>query len=139
MKRLTGLTFSIIIFLTYFVIATKGRIYTIFTMFFPEFHIILLISVLFFGIIYAFFPKTEVKDDNRLVKSLFFIIPFSVFAFSLFINLFFIIAPVPDDGIHYVWLSKLILNGKLYLETPDFYEHYYSNFLFNHNGNYVSI
>jgi len=138
-KRLTGLTFSIIIFLTYFVIATKGRIYTIFTMFFPEFHIILLISVLFFGIIYAFFPKTEVKDDNRLVKSLFFIIPFSVFAFSLFINLFFIIAPVPDDGIHYVWLSKLILNGKLYLETPDFYEHYYSNFLFNHNGNYVSI
>ena len=139
MKRSTGITFSIIIFLTYFVIATKGRIYTIFTMFFPNFHIILLISVLFFGIVYTFLPKKESRKDEKLIRSLFFIIPFLVFAFSLFINRYFIIAPQPDDGIHYVWLSKLILNGKLYLETPDFYEHYYSNFMLNHDSRTVSI
>ncbi len=139
MKRFAGITFSLIILTTYFLLATKGSIYTLFTMFFPKFHIILFISVLFFGMVYAFFPKKESKIDERLIKLLFFIIPFSVFAVALFINRNFIVAPQPDDGIHYVWMSKLILNGKLYLETPDFYEHYYSNFMFHHEGKTVSI
>jgi hypothetical protein len=138
-KRFAGITFSLIILTTYFLFATKGRIYTLFTMFFPKFHIILLLSVLFFGIVYFFLPKKDNKIDERLIKPLFFIIPFSVFAVSLFINRNFIVAPQPDDGIHYVWLSKLITNGRLFMELPEFYEHYHDKFILIREGKFVSI
>lgn len=139
MKRLTGITFSIIIFFLYFFVATKGQIYTIFTIFFPKFHLILLVSMLFFGLYHLYVAKKNEKLNETLLKSMFFVIPIGVFATCLGINLFYIVAPQPDDGIHYVWIAKLISHGRLFMDLPDFYEHYHEKFLLIQNGTYTSI
>ncbi|MGI6395535.1 MAG: hypothetical protein ACOX2F_12560 [bacterium] len=98
-----------------------------------------MLFVVIFGSIYVFLIPKYKKEGKNHLKIFFFLIPCGVFAASFFINRYIIVAPQPEDGIHYVWLSKLILNGKLYLETPDFYEHYYANFMFNRNGKYLSL
>jgi hypothetical protein len=49
------------------------------------------------------------------------------------------VTPQPDDGIHYVWMAKMIANGKIFLELPDFYEHYWNLYVNIYDGKYVSI
>jgi len=49
------------------------------------------------------------------------------------------VTPQPDDGIQYVWMAKMIVNGKIFLDLPDFYEHYWNLYVNIYGGKYVSI
>lgn len=139
MKRTTGILFSLIIFAIYFVFASQGHFYNIFTVFFPKFHLIFLVCALVCGTFAAFCKKKCIFSSEFVSKLFFLIIPVSMGAACLIVNLRVVIAPQPDDGIHYVWLAKMIAHGKVYMELPDYYEHYFNNFLSVHDGKYASI
>lgn len=132
MKRAVGISFALIISALYFVFATKWIPSSIFTAFFPDFHIVFLACVLS-----CFLFKFTLHD--RVLKILFYAIPVLTGMISLYINLFYIVTPQPDDGIQYVWMAKMIANGKIFLELPDFYEHYWNLYVNIYDGKYVSI
>ncbi|HQM85967.1 MAG TPA: hypothetical protein PLD55_14910 [bacterium] len=132
MKRVAGISVAIIISALYFVFATKWIPSSIFTAFFPDFHIIFIICVL---LCFLF----TVTLNDRILKTLFYAIPVLTGLVCLYINLFYIVTPQPDDGIHYVWMAKMIANGKIFLELPDFYEHYWNLYVNIYDGKYVSI
>ena len=70
----------------------------------------------------------------------FFILPVVMFSWSLIYAWKYLqFVPQPADGIHYVWLAKLILTGRFYMEMPDFYENFQSNFVSLHGGKFASI
>lgn len=132
MKRVAGISFALIISALYFVFATKWMPSSIFTAFFPDFHIIFIACVLLY-----FLFKFTLHD--RVLKILFYAIPVLMGMISLYINLFYIVTPQPDDGIQYVWMAKMIANGKIFLDLPDFYEHYWNLYMNIYGGKYVSI
>jgi hypothetical protein len=139
MKRFFGVFFSLIIFLIYFAGATKGAFHTVFTVLFPVFHIILIVSMLIAGNVYVFLWKKKRGFPSLLQKVIFFSLPVAMTLTCVAVNLAFIVAPQPDDGVHYVWLSKLIATGRFYMEIPHFYEHYTGSFIFSHDGRFTSI
>jgi len=131
-KRIAGISVALIISAIYFVFATKWVPSSIVTAFFPDFHIIFLICVL---LCFLF----TVKLNDRILKIMFYLIPVLMGMICLYINLFYIVTPQPDDGIHYVWMAKMIANGKIFLDLPDFYEHYWNLYVNIYGGKYVSI
>lgn len=130
LKKAIGILFALIISTLYFVFATKWAPSTIFTAFFPDFHLIFLLCVL---ICFLF------KVPERTYKILFYAIPVLLGLVCLYINIFYIVTPQPDDGIQYVWMAKMIANGKIFLDLPDFYEHYWNLYMNIYSGKYVSI
>ena len=99
MKRVAGISVALIISALYFVFATKWCPATIFTAFFPDFHIIFIICVL---LCFLF----TVTLNDRILKTLFYAIPVLTGLVCLYINLFYIVTPQPDDGIQYVWMRS---------------------------------
>ena len=79
------------------------------------------------------------KTGKFIAKYSIFVLPVLMFAATLAVNRFVILTEQPEDGVHYVWLAKLIANGNFYLEIPDFYEHYRATFMFVRDGKYTSI
>lgn len=77
---------------------------------------------------------------GRIVKLRYIIFPFIIFFASLLINIFaFKNAPWPIDASHYVWMSRLILQGRLSLPVPELYEHFNEAFMVINNGHYYSL
>jgi len=90
------------------------------------------------ALFFIFKDKFPIKKDLR--KYTFLFIPLFMFGWSLIYAWKYLqFVPQPADGIHYVWLAKLIASGRVYMELPDFYEHYQSNFISMHNGKYASV
>lgn len=93
MKRVVGISFALIISVLYFVFAIKWMPSSIVTAFFPDFHIIFLTCVL------MCFLFTVTLNDCVL-KILFYVIPVLMGMICLYINLFYIVSPQPDNGIY---------------------------------------
>jgi len=123
----------------YFVFSAKGEFYNVFSVFYPRFHIILLICIFVCGSCTLFCRKKLDISGEFVSGVLFYLIPVLMSMTCFIVNGYSIVSPQPEDGIHYVWLAKMIWNGKLFLETPDFYEHYWNNFITISNGKYTSI
>ncbi|MBO4710759.1 hypothetical protein J5681_02440 [bacterium] len=79
------------------------------------------------------------KAGEIVVKYSIIVFPVLMFVATLAVNRFFILTEQPDDGIHYVWLAKLMSNGKFYLDLPEFHEHYTAPFMFMYHDKYTSI
>ncbi|HRZ78928.1 MAG TPA: hypothetical protein P5044_02870 [bacterium] len=139
MKRLTALFFTLAVILLYFVFSVKGSGYTFFTMFYPQFHLILFACVLICGFCTVFCRKKLDISGEFISKVLFYLIPLLMSVTCFIVNRYNIVSPQPEDGIHYVWIAKLIWNGHLALDAPDYYEHYWNNFITLVNGKYTSI
>ncbi len=131
--------FSILFFILYVAVATELRVYSYFTSFFPKLHLLLIPFLVIFPVLYLVKPGILKKTGEFIDKYSIFVLPSLMFFVTLAFNRFFILTEQPEDSIHYVWLAKLIANGRFYLDVPDFYEHYKSHFMFVHDGKYTSI
>jgi hypothetical protein len=138
-EKITAFFFAILFFILYVLVATDLHIHTFFTSFFPKLHLLLLPFILIFPAIYLISPGFFKKVCGLIEKYSIFVLPALTFFISLAVNRLFILTEQPEDGIHYVWLAKIIANGRFYFDIPDFYEHYRNSFLFVHSGKYTSI
>ena len=138
-EKITAFFFAILFFILYVLVATDLHIYTYFTSFFPKLHLLLIPFLFIFPVIYLIKPEIMKKAGVFIEKYSIFVLPVLMFSATLFFNRLFILTEQPEDGIHYVWLAKLIANGRFYLDVPDFYEHYRSHFMFVRDTGYTSI
>jgi hypothetical protein len=140
-KKVPALSVSILIFLIYFVYATKGQVYTVFTVLFPYFHVVAAVLIIVCGNFFSTLSKSNksINVPDKIEKTVFYVLPVAVFLICALLNLFFIVSPQPEDGVHYVWLSKLIGMGSLYMDLPHFYEHHSGSFMFVQEGRFISV
>ena len=138
-EKITAFFFAFLFFVLYILVATELHFYTFFTAFWPTLHIHIAVAVVSLIAIYLIKPEILSKTGNIIVKYSIFVLPLAMFCITLIINRIFIVSEMPDDGAHYVWLAKLIANGKLYLPLPDLADHYSTLFMFMHNDKYASI
>ena len=138
-EKITAFFFAFLFFILYVLVATDLRVYTFFTSFWPSLHLWIAAAVVFLLAVYRIKPEILSKTGNIIVRYSIFVVPVLMFAATLAVNRFIILTEQPDDGLHYVWLAKLMANGRFYLETPDFYEHYKTIFIFVRDGKYTSI
>ena len=137
-RRLMGIFAATVLFAIYFVLATKGVFYSPLTVFFPSYHFCFLLCAFIMVLVFLFKDRIPVRRDYS--RFAFAILPLVLFFWSLIYAWKYLqFVPAPADGIHYVWLAKMISTGRFYMELPDFYEHYQSNFISMHNGKYASI
>lgn len=137
-KRIMGIFAAAVIFIVYFVISTKGVVYSPFTVFFPSYHYCFFVCA--FVMILFFLFRNRVNIKIKADRILFFVLPITLFLWSLIYAWKYLqFVPQPDDGIHYVWLSKLLLQGRVYMELPEFNEHFQCNFITVHDGKFVSV
>lgn len=138
-EKITAFFFAFLFFILYVLVATDLYFLSYFTVFWPKLHIYSAVAAVLFAAIYLIKADVLAKIGEIIVKYSIFVIPVLMFGASLAVNRFVILTEQPDDGLHYVWLAKLIANGKFYLEIPDFYEHYRAPFMFVRDGKYTSI
>ena len=138
-EKITAFFFAILFFILYVLVATDLHVYTYFTAFFPKLHILLIPFAAIFPAIYRLKPEILKKSAEFIAKYAIYVLPVLMFLATLAFNRLFILTENPEDGLHYVWLAKLIANGRFYLDVPDFYEHYHASFMFVHDGKYTSI
>lgn len=138
-EKITAFFFAILFFILYVLVATDLHVHTYFTAFFPQLHILLIPFLLLFPAVYFTIPGVFRKTAEFIAQYSIFAFPVLMFLTTLAVNRIFIPAENPEDCIHYVWLAKLIANGRFYLDVPDFYEHYHASFMFVHDGKYTSI
>ena len=138
-EKITAFFFAALFFILYVLVATDLHVFTYFDAFWPKLHIYSALIVIFLLALYRIKPDILTKAGGIIVRYSIFVLPVLMFAASLAVNRLFILTEQPDDGLHYVWLGKLIANGRFYLDLPDFYEHYRVPFMLMHNGKYSSI
>ena len=138
-EKITAFFFAFLFFILYVLVATDLHVLTYFTAFWPGLHICTAAAVVFLLALYRIKADIPAKIGELIVKYSIFVLPVLMFAASLAVNRFVVLTEQPDDGLHYVWLAKLIANGKFYLDVPDFYEHYRAPFMFVRDGKYASI
>ena len=138
-EKITAFFFSILFFILYVFVATDLHFYTFFTAFWPSLHICTAVAVIVFVAIYLIKPSVWTKTGEIVARYAIFVIPVLMFSATLAMNRLYILTEQPEDSIHYVWLAKLLANGKFYLDIPDFYEHYRSHFMFVRDTGYTSI
>ena len=138
-EKITAFFFSFLFFILYVLVATDLHFYTFFTAFWPGLHICIAVAAAVFVAIYLIKPGILAKTGELIAGYSIFVLPVLMFLATLAINRFYILTEQPEDSIHYVWLAKLLANGKFYLDIPDFYEHYRSHFMFVRDTGYTSI
>ena len=138
-EKISAFFFALLFFILYLLIATDFHVFTYFTAFWPELHLYSAAAAVCLLAIYRTKPVVLAKTGKIILKYSKLIIPILMFAATLAVNRFVILTEQPEDGVHYVWLAKLIANGNFYLEIPDFYEHYRATFMFVRDGKYTSI
>ncbi|MBO4699361.1 hypothetical protein J5690_07105 [bacterium] len=138
-EKISAFFFALLFFILYLLIATDFHVFTYFTAFWPELHLYSATAAVCLLAIYRTKPVVLAKTGKIILKYSKLIIPILMFAATLAVNRFVILTEQPEDGVHYVWLAKLIANGRFYLEIPDFYEHYRGVFMFVRDGKYTSI
>lgn len=138
-EKITAFFFAFLFFILYVLVATDLHFYTFVTAFWPGLHLCTAVVFVALLAIYRIKSTVLIKTGEIIVKYSIFVIPVLMFAATLAVNRIFILTEQPDDGIHYVWLAKLIANGKFYLDLPEFHEHYTAPFMFMYHDKYTSI
>ncbi len=139
-NKFSGIILALIFFSIFFLWGMKGRFWHVFTGFFPVFHLYFLGTTLFFLVIIFFLGKQSQKVFEKIVEKRYFILPPLSLIFSLLISFFvFQLIPHVIDASHFLWTSRLILQGKLSLPQSPFYEIYRNTFNVLHNHRYFSL
>ena len=121
MNKIGKLLITLVIFLMFFVWATDCSIFLPFRIFFPTFHIFLLVSLILSALV---FLETDFSTVNlRIGKSPFFIIPVCAFFISLLVSLvFFQGIPHIQDSVNYLVMAQNFAVGRLHDKMPEHYE-----------------
>lgn len=131
---------AILIFSLFLLWGMRGRFWILFTAFFPNFHITLLISTIFFSAGFMFFRKQMFSAFNTLVRRRYWIFPLLSFVFTTLVTIYIFEAiPHVIDASHFLWTARLLTRGQLSLPAPELYEHYRNTFSVLYNGRYFSL
>lgn len=143
MKRynIAGIITSLVFFLVFFVWGTRGKFWTVFTAFYPRFHITaLVVFTIILAAIYVV-PNKSLNLFEFLVKHRYKIFPFAGFLFSALIAIFiFDSIPHVIDAAHFLWTARIFLEtGTFHIPSSELYEYYQNTFNMDINGRYFSL
>ncbi len=126
-----------VLFILFLYWATRGNLYTPFSAFWPNYHILLALCVIALILTPAAVLQ---KVAGPIARLSYFILPLISFFVPLGINLFvFHDTPHPVDEAHYLWIAKNILHGSISAPLPDYYEMGREAFLLQRNGTAFSL
>lgn len=121
MIKIGKILISLVIFLMFFVWATYLNIFVPFRIFFPTFHVFLLVSLILSAIVFA---GDDFSTGNlKFGKAPFFILPFCAFFIALIISvMFFQGIPHIQDSVNYLVMAQNFAAGRLHDRMPEHYE-----------------
>ncbi|MCK5808255.1 hypothetical protein KAH37_04630 [bacterium] len=140
MKRVGSIVIALLFFLLLFVWGTRGRVWLIFTAFWPSFHTVALGFFLILLLLLWRFPQQVESLYKRVVSIRYFILPLIAFIASSLI-VYFVFQGIPHviDASHFVWMTRLMEQGQLSIPADALYEYYRNTFNLLHNGRYFSL
>ena len=121
MNRVSRFLILTVIFVIFFFWATFGNIFLPLTVFFPTFHILFVLFVVLFSLL---FKKYDFSAINlNFGRSPFFILPAAAFVISLVVAfLFFQGIPHIQDSVNYLVMAENFAAGRLHSRMPEHYE-----------------
>ena len=133
--------FAVLFFLLFFVWGTRGNPGTIFTAFYPRFHIIFISLIFIFLLVERFCSDKSLKLFDFFVKHRYKIFPVLGFLFPALIAVFvFDSVPHVIDASHFLWTARVFIEtGHFHLPTSELYEYYQNTFNVDINGRYFSL
>jgi len=140
-KKVFAVIPALVFFLLFFVWGTRGKFWTVFTAFYPRFHIILVLTVLLFFVLEYFVHDKSSKIFNFFVEKRYFVFPFLGFLFPALIAVFvFDSIPHVIDASHFLWTARVFIEtGHFHLPSSELYEYYQNTFNVDINGRYFSL
>lgn len=143
MKRINaaGIVTSILFFLFFFIWGTRGKFWTVFTAFYPRFHIIFLAVLLALFVIYYTVPKLLRNSFSFIVRARYLYLPFLGFLLPALISVFvFDSIPHVIDAAHFLWTARVFIEtGSFHLPASELYEYYQNTFNLEINGRFFSL
>ncbi len=127
--------------LMFFFWGTRGRFWTVFTAFYPRFHIIFIVSALVFFLLGRFACDKSLKFFDFFVEKRYLIFPFLGFLFPALIAVFvFDSIPHVIDASHFLWTARVFIEtGHFHLPESELYEYYQNTFNVHINGRFFSL
>lgn len=134
--------FPAIIFLClFFFWGTRGKFWTVFTAFYPRFHLIFIALAVLFFLLDSFAHDKSAETFDFFVEKRYWIFPFLGFLFPALIAVFvFDSIPHVIDAAHFLWTARVFIEtGHFHLPESELYEYYQNAFNLGINGRYLSL
>ena len=127
--------------LLFFFWGTRGKFWTVFTAFFPRFHIMFLALALIFFLLDRYGKERPERVFDFFVEKRYWIFPFLGFFFPALIAVFvFDSIPHVIDAAHFLWTARVFIEtGHLHLPSSELYEYYQNAFNLDIHGRYLSL
>lgn len=140
-EKVFGIVTSVVFFLVFFIWGTKGKFWTVFTAFYPKFHIVFVCTALTLVAGAFLFPGPISKSFDFVVKHRYRIFPLLGFVLSALIAVFvFQSVPHVVDASHFLWTARVFIEtGSFHLPSSELYEYYRNTFNVDLGGHYLSI
>ena len=140
-KKILASVPALLFLFLFFFWGTRGKFWTVFTAFYPRFHIIFLASAGAFFLIELFACNKSLKLFDFFVDKRYFIFPFLGFLFPALIAVFvFDSIPHVIDAAHFLWTARVFIEtGHFHLPTSELYEYYQNTFNVDISGRYLSL
>lgn len=140
-KKFLAFIPAVIFLLMFFFWGTRGKFWTVFTAFYPRFHIIFLVSAFVFFLLGKFEKDKSLKTFDFFVEKRYFIFPFLGFLFPALIAVFvFDSIPHVIDASHFLWTARVFIEtGHFHLPESELYEYYQNTFNVHINGRFFSL
>ena len=109
-KKFLAFIPALVFLFLFFFWGTRGKFWSVFTAFYPRFHIIFLASAAVFLLLERFFCVKSLKLFNFLVEKRYFVFPFLGFLFPALIAVFvFDSIPHVIDAAHFLWTARVFI------------------------------
>ena len=132
---------ALVLVVLFFFWGTRGKFWTVFTAFYPRFHLIFLGLAVMFFLFDRFGRERPAKVFDFFVEKRYWILPFAGFFFPALIAVFvFDSIPHVIDAAHFLWIARVFIEtGHLHLPSSELYEYYQNAFNLDINGRYLSL
>ena len=140
-KKILAVFPALLFLLMFFFWGTRGKFWTVFTAFYPRFHIIFIASAFVFFLLGMFAKDKSLKTFDFFVEKRYLIFPFLGFLFPALIAVFvFDTIPHVIDASHFLWTARVFIEtGHFHLPESELYEYYQNTFNVHINGRFFSL
>ena len=129
-KRFLAVFPALIFLILFFFWGTRGKFWTVFTAFYPRFHIIFISLAVIFFLLDRFVHNKSAETFGFFVEKRYWIFPFLGFLFPALIAVFvFDSIPHVIDASHFLWTARVFIEtGHFHLPASELYEYYQNTF-----------
>jgi hypothetical protein len=140
-KKILAVFPALLFLLMFFFWGTRGKFWTVFTAFYPRFHMIFIVSAAVFFLLAGPACGRSLKVFDFIVEKRYLIFPFLGFLFPALIAVFvFDSIPHVIDASHFLWTARVFLEtGTFHLPESELYEYYQNTFNVHINGRFFSL